>query len=87
MSLSSFAGPALSVWRRHFGSGIEAITHITHFNKLAVGCEDGSVMLLDTKGNTERLDKAESSVNIFFAANQALFVGTEDGLLRKYDLE
>jgi hypothetical protein len=73
-------------WQRRFNAGITSLAVAGPIRRLAVGCSDGSVLVLAGDGATLASDNLASPPRSMALTRSGLVVGTETGLVRSYSL-
>ena len=74
------------VWQKHFESAIEAMDILSKKDRIVAGFENGNISILDGHGTAVHVDKLASSVHTLICIDETLFVGSEEGNLRKYEI-
>lgn len=74
------------LWQRRFDSGVTALTAPGDTQRVAVGCEDGSLLLLDGAGNTLAAAHLDGAVRTLVNTPRGVIAGSEKGLVRAYPL-
>jgi len=72
------------LWQRRFDSGIAALTARGDTQRVAVGCEDGSLLLLDGAGNILAAGNLGGAVRRVVNTPRGVIAGSATGLVRAY---
>jgi len=81
--LCAFDHTGKPLWQRHFGEAISCLGGIESRGKLAVGLNNGSVMILEGDGTLLLQTSLPSSIRRLLPAETYIFAGDENGTIEK----
>jgi hypothetical protein len=81
--LTVFDDMGTQIWQHHFESGISKIS-VSNNQKIAVGCDDGSLILLDGDGKQLVTSQMGGAITSVFFDEDAVIAGNANGLVRRY---
>lgn len=82
--INAFDARGDSLWQQQFSSAITALSANDKLRQIAVGCEDGSLFLVNNTGKTMVHGKMKGAVQQLVFNNEGLFAGTAAGIVRSY---
>lgn len=82
--LIAFDHLGTQIWQRHFESGISRVSISEQNQKIAVGCDDGSLALLDNVGKQLAVGQMSGAVRSVVFDEDAVIAGSANGLVRRY---
>ncbi|CAB1064760.1 hypothetical protein D1BOALGB6SA_9557 [Olavius sp. associated proteobacterium Delta 1] len=75
------------IWQRHFASGVTCLSANEKHNMVAVGCEDGMLVLLDAAGKQIAVGDMKSAVKSVIFMADGVIGGNEDGMVACYGIK
>lgn len=82
--LSAFDHHGATIWQRRFASEITVMAGSEELRRVAVGCADGTVYLLDGTGAIMAAGSLDRSVRSLAFGSDFVMVGADNGKLRSY---
>jgi hypothetical protein len=81
----AFDAAGVRLWQYHYGSSLSCMDSFEREALLAVGFENGHILLFDSEGKVRKLGKLGSAIRaIQCGSGSELFVGCSTGLFAKY---
>ena len=71
------------IWQERFPSGIASMCAVGRPARLAVGCQNGELLLIDPKGQTLRSAKLDARVSSVIAHGHSIVAGTDAGTVAR----
>ena len=85
--LCAFDPKGNPLWQRRVGHAVTSLAVIEEGRKLAVGCSDGGLLLLDGEGRILRRGDVGAPVSVLASSGGNVYAGASSGTLRKYSAE
>jgi hypothetical protein len=82
--LTAFSYAGKVYWQRHFDSGVTCLSVNDEKRQLAVGCDNGSLVLLDADGHQRALGIMAGAVRAVVFEGASVLAGTDKGQVRHY---
>jgi hypothetical protein len=73
-----------NLWQRRLASGVTSLATNEGLHTVAVGCEDGTIMLIDRNGKAPRIGTMGSEVRSIIFDADGVIAGSAKGQVKKY---
>ena len=74
------------VWKYFFDTPITCMDSIEYSGKIVIGLNDGKVAMLDGDGHVVNTGNLQSAIQAIITVGDAVFAGTEKGVLAKFQI-